>query len=285
MGTVETVGIVPNGRPIRGLTLARHTEELTIGTDTIATYRYVPGGGFVSGPDLGSACNRMIRSGIGQFVFAATDGALMKVFRTAAYDVRRMVSPRQCLAVGYASRGRYVPPGAPPPAEEEPAPVVLSPVSSYESIYHKALLILSGESPPAGFGTVAFDDSGWTPAARGTRYIIPDETIHELADKLYNFPTSKVAEGSSNIVRQTFGLPSGTITPGTLKVGVENNLHAGYLNGTLLNLSGGSGTPYNVEIPVPPGVLLPGKNNVLAFHFSGGGYRMGVAWKLTYGTS
>ncbi len=105
----ETMEILlPLGETIRGLTVARTEERLHIFTNTIKTYRWEPGGTVTAGPDLGTAANRAIRSGEGEFVYVATDGALMKVFENNAFDVRLMGSLQQALAVGYSSAGKIV---------------------------------------------------------------------------------------------------------------------------------------------------------------------------------
>lgn len=104
--SILVVGLLPTGAA-RGLTLAIAEELLYCLSDTATgtTYRMTPAGVFTAGPDLGTACNHAIRSGAGDWVYAACDGALRKWLprQDVAYDVRIMTSPQRALAVGYGS--------------------------------------------------------------------------------------------------------------------------------------------------------------------------------------
>ncbi len=61
----------------------------------------------------GTPAKRALRSGSGEFVYVATDGAIMpQLPRSSAYDVRALEA-RQCLAVGYMSAGKIVVPPEP----------------------------------------------------------------------------------------------------------------------------------------------------------------------------
>lgn len=97
---------------VRGLTLAVTREELYAFTDSPSTYRWTPDGTLTPGAPTGTATNRAIRSGEGEFVYVATDGALQKWFPFGScYDVRLMTAPQQCLAVGYSSALQALPKG------------------------------------------------------------------------------------------------------------------------------------------------------------------------------
>lgn len=107
--SIDIVGLLPDGNA-RGLTLAIDRELLYALTDTEEgkSYSMTPDGTFTPGPELGTACSHAIRSGAGDWVYAACDGALKKVLFTqgTTYDVRVMTSPQRALAVGYGSLGR-----------------------------------------------------------------------------------------------------------------------------------------------------------------------------------
>lgn len=117
-GILSTTGdslTLPTPAAIRGLTISLDATELFILTDSPATYSYTVAGGLVSGPPTGTATNRAIRSGAGQWIYAATDGALQKLLpHETVYDVRLMTAPQRSLAVGYGSL-RIAPPPALPP--------------------------------------------------------------------------------------------------------------------------------------------------------------------------
>lgn len=113
-GTVQSTDgttIALPGGAVRGLTLEREAEALHIYTDAAApgggflSYRWNEAGGLVAGPNLPTVPNRAIRSGRGRFSYVACNGALNKhVFDAGlVYDVRVLVAPQQCLAVGYSS--------------------------------------------------------------------------------------------------------------------------------------------------------------------------------------
>lgn len=118
-GSVQsTAGVtfpLPTAAAIRGMTLSLDATELYIFTDSTTAYVWTPEGGIIAGPATGTATNRAIRSGSGQWVYVATDGALQKwIARQAAYDVRLMTSPQRALAVGYGSVGAPILPPPPP---------------------------------------------------------------------------------------------------------------------------------------------------------------------------
>jgi hypothetical protein len=123
---------LPTPAAIRGLTISLDATELFILTDSPATYSYTPAGGLVSGPPTGTATNRAIRSGVGQWIYAATDGALQKLLpHETVYDVRPMTAPQRSLAVGYGSI-------RPPMVGPATVDVVIPTTVSDGSIWHYA---------------------------------------------------------------------------------------------------------------------------------------------------
>jgi hypothetical protein len=93
---------------IRGLTLARLKHELYIFTASTVTFAWdfsVDAPDPVPGPSTGTATNYAIRSGVGEWVYLATDGALGKYFpRDAYFDLRRLTSPQNGARIGYSGK-------------------------------------------------------------------------------------------------------------------------------------------------------------------------------------
>jgi hypothetical protein len=291
MPTVDTVGVIPGGHPIRGLTLDRKHERVYLFTDqtTNNAYSMTPDGTFTAGADLGSAANRAIRSGIGDWVYVATDASLMKWMHATAYDVRLMTPPARCLAVGYAARGLIpAPPVEPPPTPSEGVTVAVSRVG-----FDKALTlrtspprpIVAPENgtnapPPVDaqedvWNTLAFDDAAsWADAVTGAGGGpgAPAPDANTIGPRYYLLGDS-ASVNEQILTRTLFTLAAGSYSACEIVVHTRGLLLGVYVNGVLIGMDLAIPTEFSVNtFAVDPAILLPGQTNLIAAQVENAGF-------------
>lgn len=149
IGTTEVIGTVPGDFPIKGLTLDRQREVAYVFTDQAdsPSYSLVPDGTFTEGPTIPTAANYAIRSGTGQWVYVATDAALVKALFAPdfLFDIRLMPEGGQALRVGYGMKGKVDVTPPPEPGNGE------------------ILLLTNGNAPVGNQGVWHnVPDVGWT---------------------------------------------------------------------------------------------------------------------------
>jgi len=119
-----------------------------------------------------------------------------------------------------------------------------------------ALNIGVGGAPPAGWGTVSFDDAAWTAPVEETILVGPPPgTSTWIAETDGHRP-----DNEEWLYRRSFTL-GGTVSTATLQIQSDNFLQEVYVNGVLV-YSGGSGVVQTIDIADE----LNAGSNVLAVH-------------------
>jgi hypothetical protein len=181
-----------------------------------------------------------------------------------------MTAPQRSLAVGYGAAHRVELP-APPP--EHPAAIVSTP--GVTLIWD--LSPPHPTTPPPGWETLAFDDSGWPVAVEVGGPVTPPTR----ATVWYN------ATGASRsddwavpvaLVRHHFHLDAGTITDATFNVYTDDDNPDMYINGT--RIGGRIGYAGEQQIFACHGPLITGGENVIALSVGNHGGEAHTAFRL-----
>lgn len=156
----------------------------------------------------------------------------------------------------------------------------------------------SNDTPPSGWETPGFNDSGWSAAVVTTTGPGFDLSLFTPANPIWSTtgpPSGNPVE--SILVRHTFTLPPGTILSATLRLTADSDADAIYINGTSVGSHGT--TAWSTPVPghdfsISPSLLTPNASNVLAVeatnsllsnNTAGLVYRLTVTYSVTVARS